>query len=65
MYSISKGIICKASSGQSIENFALELVAVRKKELGVVVGVFNDIALFIHSTDTQKDIVKSYFAKRQ
>lgn len=65
MYSMSKGIICKAFPGQSIENFASELIAIRKKELGVLVGVFNDIALFVHSTDTKQEIVKRYFEKRQ
>lgn len=59
-----KGVICKASPGQSIDNFAQELILIRKENAGVLVGVFNDIALFIHSTDTEQDIVHSYYSKR-
>lgn len=54
------GIICKASPGQSIENFAAEMIALRKKEQGVIVGIFNNFSLFIHSQDTERDIVKKY-----
>ena len=63
MYSCSKGVICTASPGQGIEDFAKEL-AERKKGTGVLVGVFNDTALFIHSVDTEQDIIDQYFSKR-
>lgn len=64
MYSCSRGVICTASPGQNIEDFASELTSLRKEKLGVLVGVFNDIALFIHTSDTEQDVVKSYYSKR-
>ena len=59
----SKGVICTADHRQSIEDFASELLELRKKGTGVLVGVFNDIALFIHSVDTKQDIIERYSAK--
>lgn len=59
-YNRTSGIICTSSPGQSIENFVSELITLRKKELGVIVGIFNDRAQFIHSQDTEQDIVKRY-----
>ena len=64
MYSCSKGVVCTASPGQGIEDFAKELAELRKKGTGVLVGVFNDTALFIHSIDTEQDIIDQYFSKR-
>ena len=60
----SRGFICVACSGQGIASFASEMVAMRKKELGVLVGVFNDIALFVHTHDTVQDVISQYYAKR-
>ena len=57
---ITNGVICNAAKGQSIENFAAELIALRKEKMGVIVGIFNDYALFVHSQDTACDIVKRY-----
>ena len=37
----SKGVICTADHRQSIEDFASELLELRKKGTGVLVGVFN------------------------
>lgn len=64
MYSCSKGIICTAFPNQSIEHFASELLVIRKRETGVLLGVFNNIALFVHSKDTKQDIIEQYNRKR-
>ena len=60
----STGTICSAFPEKSIEDFALELLAIRKKETGILLGVFNNIALFIHSGDTEQDIIEQYNEKR-
>ena len=64
MFSYSKAIVCQPDKGCSIERFAEDLLDLRHYELGVIVGVFNDIALFVHSGDTVQDIVHQYINKR-
>lgn len=62
---MSKGIVCKASEGQTIDSFASELMEIRKNELGVLVGIFNDIPVFVHSEDTMQEIVENYLVQRK
>ena len=60
-----RGIICTAAPGQSIENFASELISLRKKDPGVIMAVFNDIPLFIHGGDTKQDIISQYYHRKE
>lgn len=64
MYSYTKATVCTAVSGTNIGDFAQELLELHKKEKGVLVGVFNNIALFVHSKDTVQDIIDQYYEKR-
>ena len=34
---ITSGVICNAAKGQSIENFAAELIALRKEKIGGII----------------------------
>ena len=64
MYSYTKATVCTALPGSNIGDFASELLELHKKENGVLVGIFNNIALFVHSKDTVQDIIDQYYEKR-
>lgn len=53
--------LCEASPGERIFDFAKAIVEYRQRVAVNVIGIFNDVYIYVDLETTEQDVIRKYF----